>query len=229
MRVLLPFKKVDSIREFKDIEEKYLCKFNEFLSFFFGGVDFMNGFIAFNSYVMSPVSKDSGDLSFSEKVINLFFDGFTLSIEGIKRSFKNTSTAAGNYRWMFFKPENLLKVFKKRLNIFRKRFMGIGLGWFRKVFKELDITESWRKLKVFNSFFNIFIALKGGLYLGKHWLATVWASGKAAGMNNLNRFASKSSFINNFIRVKAGYGETCFIIASRASKFNIHHRRLPCI
>lgn len=218
-----------SVRKLKGINEKNLCEFNDFSGFFLSGVNLMDGNIAFNSYVMSPVSENLSDDAVFIEIINLFFDRVTLCLKVLEGRFKDASTASYHYGWRLFKPENLLKVFVEGLYRIREGFMGVRLRWLRIVFKHFNICKSGSILKSLYGFFEMFVAIKGCLKESKDRITTVWAFQKGMCLNKLYGFTANVSFSGDFIRVKAGYRKACIFVAIGASNLNSIHRRCLCI
>lgn len=217
-----------SVRKLKGIDKKNLGKFNNFLGFLWGGFDFMDGKVSLNSNVMSPVCKDFCDKTIFIKIINLFSNGASFGLKGIKRGFKDTSTASYNNGWRFSFPENSLKVCIKGFNFIRQRFVGVGLWRFRIVFENIYKSKRWRKLKVFNRFSDVFVSLKGCFGSYKNRVFTVRTLTETVKLDILKGFVCNCSLSCYGVGVHTGNNSSSFFNAVRTYEFNSIHRGLLC-
>lgn len=221
-------KKGNSVREFKGVYKKNLCKFNNFLSLFRGGFYLMDSKVALNSNVMSPVSKNFGDGMGFIKIVNLFFDRVSFCLKGIKGGFKNASTSRDNYGGRLSFPEDSLKVCIKSFNLIRQRFMGVGLGWFRIVFKNFNEGKRRRKLKFFNRFSDVFISIKGCFSSNKNRIFAVRTLTETMKVNIFKGFPCNTSFLCWAIGIYAGNNSSCFFNTVWTYELNSIHRRFLC-
>ncbi len=210
--------------QFKGINQKYFCEFNEFISFLRGGFYFMHGFVSFNSDVVCPVCKDFCNHSVIKKVVNLFFKGAAFSSKLFKGTFKDASTSTNYNRRAFPFPKALLQVFVEDFKVIRKGLVGVWHRRLRPVFKDLYVRKGGHVLKFFKAFLDLLVMCKGCFNFGKDILLTVRAFAKAMGIDNLVGFVCNGLFFNNLITIEAGNCKACFVIARRASNFNSNHR-----